>query len=704
MCFTCSPCGSLLETHLGYFRKDEVQEMKINQNISAVIVNDQLLRNENSVAASVQRLSSGLKFNNAKDNPSGMAISFKMQAQINALNRASLNATDGTSMVETIDGAMGEMTEVLQRIRELCVQAANDTNMPEDREAIQQEIDALKEEVNRISTATEFNGKTLLDGSLDRRTYVTSEAAQAGGGQKEVSMYDKITNVIISDEVQAGNYNVEIIEPAGHAALVAAGDDAKVQNNAISEEQAGIVCINGVKAEIKAGMSPEEVYTVIRDAADSGWVNVFVTDGNQTLPITDKTLDTQGYGKDNTGYKFGSSLAFVSQNYGSDEDITITCDNKELAEILGLDNPTGPAGKTVENTVEEVKEYSISIKGQDVPQSVNIVGVPNAANAGKKVEATAAGTVYVNGVAAKITAGMSPQEAFEALQRACAAADVMLSGDQVAVPADYGFEKKLTFTSEAKGLNAKINITYDNEELGDLFGPKDIAADPGMQLERDEKVVSIEYKSVAEGEDAQVSIQENGEIRKEYTGQAVIKADGNQVVITDKSGFEMSFEIRGDVASGGQPQNPGDPDTNTQLITIEATDIGTLQLQIGANEGQELAVRVPVLNTRSLYMDDLDVRKVDGSDRGMDTMDKAIGIVTAARSLMGAYENRLDYIKGGLDATEEDMTTAISRLGDVDMAQEMTEYTNANVLTQASISVLSQANDLPQQVLSLLQG
>ena len=129
-----------------------------------------------------------------------------------------------------------------------------------------------------------------------------------------------------------------------------------------------------------------------------------------------------------------------------------------------------------------------------------------------------------------------------------------------------------------------------------------------------------------------------------------------------------------------------------------------MQLQIGANEGQELAVRVPVLNTRSLYMDDLDVRKVDGSDRGMDTMDKAIGIVTAARSLMGAYENRLDYIKGGLDATGEDMTTAISRLGDVDMAQEMTEYTNANVLTQASISVLSQANDLPQQVLSLLQG
>lgn len=151
--------------------------MKINQNISAVIVNDQLLRNENSLSASVKKLSSGFKFNDPKDNPSGMAISFKMQAQIHALNRASLNATDGVSMVETIDGAMGEMTEILQRIRELCVQAGNDTNTMEDREAIQQEIDALKEEVNRISTATEFNGKKVLDGSLDRRTYVTSEGA-----------------------------------------------------------------------------------------------------------------------------------------------------------------------------------------------------------------------------------------------------------------------------------------------------------------------------------------------------------------------------------------------------------------------------------------------------------------------------------------------------------------------------------------------
>lgn len=681
--------------------------MKINQNISAVIVNDQLLRNENSVAASVKRLSSGLKFNDAKDNPSGIAISFKMQAQINALNRASLNATDGTSMVETIDGAMGEMTEVLQRIRELCVQAANDTNMDEDREAIQQEIDALKEEVNRISSATEFNGKTLLDGSLDRRTYVTSMVTPpAGGAAEEKSMYDKISNVIISDEVQAGKYNVEIIEPAGHAAMVAKGDAANVQNNAISEEQEGIVCINGVSAHIKAGMSPEEVYTEIRNAGELGWVNVFVTDGTIEA-VTEKNLDTQGYKKDVSGYKFGSSLAFVSQNYGSDEDISITCDNEQLAQILGLDKA---AGKNVTTDRVETKEYSFSKVGEtDDPLPVIINTAPDAANASKKVEADAAGTIYVNGAKAEITAGMSPQEAIEALIRACNSGDVVLNSNDFTASADYSFDKGIILSSASLGLNGKINITYDNEKLGDLFGFTKMT-DPQVE----EKTISVEYTAKAEGEDAQVSIKEvpaggtAEEIRKEYTGQAVVKTDGNQVVITDKSGFEMSFEVRGDVASGGQMPDPADPDkiidTVTQLITIEATDIGTLQLQIGANEGQELAVRVPVLNTKSLYMDDLNVRKKGGPDKGMDTMDKAIGIVTAARSLMGAYENRLDYVKSGLDATEEDMTTAISRLADVDMAAEMTEYTNSNVLTQASISVLSQANDLPQQVLSLLQG
>ena len=125
---------------------------------------------------------------------------------------------------------------------------------------------------------------------------------------------------------------------------------------------------------------------------------------------------------------------------------------------------------------------------------------------------------------------------------------------------------------------------------------------------------------------------------------------------------------------------------------------------VGANEDQELNVRVPEINTKTMFMKDLDVTVEGGSEKGIDQTDVALSIVSAARSKMGAYQNSLEFSKSSLDATIEDMTTAISRLGDTDMAAEMTTYTNANVLTQASISVLAQANDLPQQVLSLLQG
>lgn len=676
--------------------------MKINQNISAVIVNDQLLRNENSLSASVKKLSSGFKFNDPKDNPSGMAISFKMQAQIHALNRASLNATDGVSMVETIDGAMGEMTEILQRIRELCVQAANDTNTMEDREAIQQEIDALKEEVNRISTATEFNGKKVLDGSLDRRTYVTSEEAQAGGGTKEVSMFDRITNVIISDEVQAGDYPVTIEKAAEHAAMILPTPPAATipVSGKIEEGMEGIVCINGSKAEIKAGMTADEVYEAIRNAGEMGWVNVFATDGNQTLPLTVDNLDTQGYHKLTGGYQFGAQLAFVSENYGSDESVTITCDNDQLAAMLGIDKVPGV-------TRTETIEWSWKTFGADgnpnavppvpdVPAQATTGGYQGPAGGGTALtEFTkeGEGTLYINGIAISIKEGMDADATYKAIQSALNKSGIKVEIDGNPAPTNFQFSDKLVFTTEKAGKYTEINIKYDKDEIGELLGlsgPNGLTGVGYTPNDPERETLSIEYKAVEEGEDAEVSIKDGGNIREEYTGQAVIRADGNQVVITDKSGFEMSFEVRGDIVKTD--------------ITIEATDIGTLQLQIGANEGQELAVRVPILNTQSLYMDDLDVRKVDGADRGMNTMDGAIAIVSAARSLMGAYENRLDYIQSNLDESEENMTKAVSRLGDVDMAEEMTEYTNSNVLTQASISVLAQANDLPQQVLSLLQG
>lgn len=526
--------------------------MKINQNISAVIVNDQLLRNEYNLSESVKKLSSGFKFNSAKDNPSGVAISYKMQAQINALNRASANTTDGTSMVETIDGAMGEMTSVLQRMRELCVQAASDTNTVTDKEAIQQEIDALKKEVNRISTDTEFNGMTLLDGSLDRRTYVTSEVIDEEDEENvtEVSMFEQITNLHISDSVQAGKYKVTIEQAPSHTVASISGGFP----DEIPEEMAGTISINGSIAEIKAGMTGEQAFAEFCRACEIGNVNALAWDGDDPV-LTVNNLDTQGYNPTGEPYVDGDPIILVSEKYGSEGSIAIECGNEELASALGLDSI---------DLLEEGKDVKASIFGDTEDEA----------------------------------------------------------------------------DTDEEGANQA-------EEL--------------------------------------------------FTGQALVKTSGDKVTITDKSGFEMSFDVRANIEADEEE------DIKKEIV-IETTDIGTLQLQIGANQDQELAVRVPVLNTESMYIDDLNVAKVDGAAHGITQMDVALSMVSEARSKMGAYENSLDFAKNSLDSTSEDMTTAISRLADVDMAQEMTTYTNASVLTQASISVLSQANDLPQQVLSLLQA
>ena len=143
--------------------------MKVNQNISAVISNAHLHRTEDKLAASIQRLSSGYKINSAKDSPSGMAISNKMRAQIDALDQSTENASDGISVIQTADGALTETHAILQRMRELSVQAATDSMTPADKEACQAEISQLQKEIDRIAGDTEFNSKIILDGSQDTR-------------------------------------------------------------------------------------------------------------------------------------------------------------------------------------------------------------------------------------------------------------------------------------------------------------------------------------------------------------------------------------------------------------------------------------------------------------------------------------------------------------------------------------------------------
>ena len=140
--------------------------MRINNNLMAMNTHRQLGVNNAAAGKSIEKLSSGFRINRAGDDAAGLSISEKMRAQVRGLNMASKNAQDGISLIQTAEGALNETHAILQRMRELAVQAANDTNVSVDRTAIQNELTELKNEIDRIADTTTFNEKKLLDGSL----------------------------------------------------------------------------------------------------------------------------------------------------------------------------------------------------------------------------------------------------------------------------------------------------------------------------------------------------------------------------------------------------------------------------------------------------------------------------------------------------------------------------------------------------------
>ena len=233
--------------------------MRINHNISAQLANVNLKKADSKMSAALERLSSGYKINKAADDSAGMAISNKMRTQIRALNQASRNGDDGVSVIQTAEGALSEIENILQRTRELAVQAANDTNTIEDRKAVQEEIDALLDEVDRIAGTTEYNGKSLLDGTCSR--VVTFDAV----GMDCLS---------VSDSVVSGTYSIKVDEMPTFA-------EANISIPLPGIDQR--ISINGTTIEIPATMTTGELDNAIVDVCDKLGFDVSGNGGIYTL-------------------------------------------------------------------------------------------------------------------------------------------------------------------------------------------------------------------------------------------------------------------------------------------------------------------------------------------------------------------------------------------------------------------------------------
>ena len=319
----------------------------INTNVMSLNAQRQLNKTQAASNEAMERLSSGLRINSAKDDAAGLAISTAMQSQITGLTQAVRNSNDGISMAQTAEGAMDEMTNILQRMRELSVQAANDTNSAENRAAIQEEVTQLSDELGRIAETTEFNGKKLLDGSSGSTTL------QIGANSDQTLTFD-IASVTANDLGLNGGLNKTDlnggrVDVAGTNSL-SGGDETKAAINGVaipkpaSDTAPEIAkAINLTSAETGVTAS---AYNVIQGDHESTTVNG-ITDGTMTVKVGDGgavTLPATS-SMDNLVETINRDVEGVIASKGDDGELLITNDTGKTITIAATGVTTGdPVG------------------------------------------------------------------------------------------------------------------------------------------------------------------------------------------------------------------------------------------------------------------------------------------------------------------------------------------------------------------------
>ena len=233
----------------------------VNTNIGSLNAQRSLAESSKELATAMERLSSGKKINSAADDAAGFAIAERMTAQVRGLNMATKNANDGLAMLATIENATNDVTDMLQRVRELAVQAANDTNSSIDRGYLQNEVDSLLNEINRVSTQTVYNNLTVLDGSRSGSFQVGTEAGQTISFS--INSIDTDTLGLTSDVFTAASGDVasSVIDVADDAATRISVADAASAASALADITAAIEQVASNRASYGA-MSNRLEYTV----------------------------------------------------------------------------------------------------------------------------------------------------------------------------------------------------------------------------------------------------------------------------------------------------------------------------------------------------------------------------------------------------------------------------------------------------------
>ncbi len=807
--------------------------MRIYHNIPALTTYNALSATNRSLQSSIEKLSTGLRINSAADDAAGLAISEKMRAQINGLDQAVSNSEDGISMIQTAEGALNETHSILQRMRELSVQAANDTLTANDRQYIQLEIDQLNTEIDRIADTTQFNKKKLLDGSnsILWSTDKNSTKVNVRGGLRQIDQFGQ-------KSVAEGNYKVTIQADPGQN-QVQKSDIFKVKHENVIMN-VSIATTNGLKS-IEVNGLPSGNYVVGTDAitADGQASATFQTlalyaqNGGSFTSLNFSTNATSAvFNTINSNIAQNASMLFeVTKVDTAAGTVTLRVQSYELTR-------TGGSGSYVLETLVVAANSAVGISAAAdtftignltfVGSAIGITAINQVANfkAGDKfVFGLKAG---MSAVASAITNGAGPTQ--WNVRLSVNTVDWALgwngsvnqefnffgsafTGDEVVTfrqfyvnstnGTTYDSQIQVTLGSDPDAITNNNAATFHAAFVGEvaygdvalrdldkfwdangnfmLADPQEITLVQGdgtktsltlygtdtlEQVRKklvdaigtglgqakyvgsnvDELVGYVERESGVADTDESVEgtfvirsavTGKNGElnfigdeslinalslstIRKSkeneftinvydaHTGSSKVineKITGNDLIGVIHPNVDVTFDAMADVSvtwNDGLKRFTFAEDSATYETYVHLAD-NTTVFQIGANEGEDMGINIGAMGVDALGTAGVLVTDRASAARSITVIDNAINRVSSQRASLGAYQNRLDHTINNLTTASTNLSAAESRIRDVDMAKEMMNFTKLQILSQAGTSMLGQANQLPQNVLSLLR-
>ncbi|WP_313487388.1 FliC/FljB family flagellin [Atlantibacter hermannii] len=614
----------------------------INTNSLSLLTQNNLNKSQSSLSSAIERLSSGLRINSAKDDAAGQAIANRFTSNIKGLTQASRNANDGISIAQTTEGALSEINNNLQRVRELSVQATNGTNSQSDLDSIQNEITQRLSEIDRVSGQTQFNGVKVLASD-------SSMKIQVGANDGETITID--LKEITSKTLGLDGFNVngkgEVANKAATAdSLTLAGFTKAGTANADGSTTFSKDVTNkaATAANVLASVKDD---STLNFAGTGNGLGVAATGGNYSYDAASKS-----YSFDATGVTTANALNKLAPNAGDTFSAKVTIGAKSQDVNVSKDGTiTTTDGKALfldekGNLTQTGSGTTIAATWDNLANNVDTTAKD--ANGNRDSVAVTA-TIEAKGMTITTAGGVTQAAKDDAYNAAYTAWLGANAGDTVGAAAAGATDAAAVPTP----ASALVNVTGAKVSAAEMAGA----------------IGSSNY-SVTDG-----------------TGAGVYAVTGGAV----------TFDADG---AGGGAAVAAYTDIEGKLTT---TDKETVNYFAQANGNVTNATGSRIYQTEDGKITTEATTKSESTSDPLKALDKALAKVDSLRSDLGAVQNRFDSTITNLGNTVNNLTSARSRIEDADYATEVSNMSRAQILQQAGTSVLAQANQTTQSVLSLLR-